>query len=75
LKFDPLSLLLSPSPCKETRNGESSQCHLEVATRALREWVGENVTGQSAKPVTMAQDAPHGGPLIRWGTFSPRELA
>ncbi|MBA0869993.1 hypothetical protein Goshw_006262 [Gossypium schwendimanii] len=31
--------------------------------------------GQSAKPVTMAQDAPHGGPLIRWGIFSPREMA
>ncbi|MBA0870524.1 hypothetical protein Goshw_013680 [Gossypium schwendimanii] len=30
-----------------------------------------SVTGQSAKPVTMAQDAPHGGLSIRWGTFSP----
>ncbi|KAH1107072.1 hypothetical protein J1N35_010840 [Gossypium stocksii] len=55
--------------------GESSQCHSEVATRALREWVGENVTGQSSKPVTMAQDAPHRGLSIRWGSFSPRELA
>ncbi|MBA0664138.1 hypothetical protein Goklo_004187 [Gossypium klotzschianum] len=34
-----------------------------------------SVTGQSAKPVTMAQDVPHGGLSIRWGTFSPRELA
>ncbi|MBA0734147.1 hypothetical protein Gogos_018090 [Gossypium gossypioides] len=33
------------------------------------------VTGQSAKPVTMAQDAPHRGLSIRWGIFSPRELA
>ena len=55
--------------------GESSQGHPEVATRALREWVGENVTGQSAKPVTMPQEAPHGGLSIRWGTFSPQELA
>ncbi|MBA0669629.1 hypothetical protein Goklo_029555, partial [Gossypium klotzschianum] len=31
--------------------GESSQCHSEVATRALREWVGENVTGRSSKLV------------------------
>ncbi|MBA0734634.1 hypothetical protein Gogos_018534, partial [Gossypium gossypioides] len=55
--------------------GKSSQCYSKVATRALREWVGENVTGQSAKPVTIAQDAPHGGLSIRWGIFSPRELA
>ncbi|KAG8488057.1 hypothetical protein CXB51_018328 [Gossypium anomalum] len=54
---------------------ESSQYNSEVATRALREWVEENVTGQSSKPVTMAQAAPHGGRSIRWGSFSPRELA
>ncbi|MBA0737957.1 hypothetical protein Gogos_011374, partial [Gossypium gossypioides] len=42
---------------------------------ALREWVGKNVTGQTTKPVTMAQDAPHGGLSIRWRTFNPRELA
>ncbi|MBA0754249.1 hypothetical protein Gogos_020473, partial [Gossypium gossypioides] len=55
--------------------GESSQYHSEVVTRALREWVRENVTGQSAKPVTIVQDTLHGGLSIRWGTFSPRELA
>ncbi|MBA0752373.1 hypothetical protein Gogos_001214 [Gossypium gossypioides] len=27
------------------------------------------------KPVTMAQNAPHRGRSIRWGIFSPRELA
>ncbi|MBA0648357.1 hypothetical protein Goklo_016100 [Gossypium klotzschianum] len=37
--------------------------------------VGENVTGQSAKLVIMAQDAPYRGLSIRWGSFSPRELA
>ncbi|MBA0869098.1 hypothetical protein Goshw_023142 [Gossypium schwendimanii] len=31
--------------------------------------------GQNAKLVTMAQEAPHEGLSIRWGTFSPRELA
>ncbi|MBA0667895.1 hypothetical protein Goklo_000904 [Gossypium klotzschianum] len=36
---------------------------------------GSSVTGQSAKPVTIAQDVPHGGLSIRWGIFSPRELA
>lgn len=56
-------------------HSESSQCHPENATRALRDWVGENVTDQSAKPVTMPQEAPHGGLSIRWGTFSPQELA
>ncbi len=35
----------------------------------------ENVTGQSVKPVTMAQDAPHGCISIRCGSFSPRERA
>ncbi|KAG8498201.1 hypothetical protein CXB51_006628 [Gossypium anomalum] len=67
----------SREEAKATREfqDESSQCNSEVATRALREWVGENVTGQSSKPVTMAQDAPHGGRSIRWGSFSPRELA
>ncbi|KAH1055722.1 hypothetical protein J1N35_033787 [Gossypium stocksii] len=35
----------------------------------------ENATSQSAKPVTMAQDAPHRGLSIRWGSFSLRELA
>ena len=65
----------SREEAEATRKSESSQCHPEVATRALREWVGENVTGQSAKPVTMPQEAPHGGLSIRWGTFSPQELA
>ncbi|MBA0672771.1 hypothetical protein Goklo_029169 [Gossypium klotzschianum] len=37
--------------------------------------VRENVTGQNAKPVTKAHDAPHEGLSIRWGSFSPRELA
>ncbi|KAH1098524.1 hypothetical protein J1N35_015445 [Gossypium stocksii] len=55
--------------------GESSQCHFEGATRTLREWVGENVTSQSAKPMTMVQDVPHRGLLIRWRSFSPRDLA
>ncbi|MBA0740645.1 hypothetical protein Gogos_013837 [Gossypium gossypioides] len=67
----------SREEAKVTREfqGESSQCHSEVATRALREWVRENLTGQSVKPVTIAQNAPHGGLSIRWGSFSPRELA
>ncbi|MBA0756451.1 hypothetical protein Gogos_020374 [Gossypium gossypioides] len=34
-----------------------------------------SVMGRSAKPVTMAQEAPHGGLSIRWGIFSPQELA
>ncbi|MFQ6650208.1 hypothetical protein Gotur_022678, partial [Gossypium turneri] len=55
--------------------GESSQCHLEDATRTLREWVGENVTGRSPKPVTIAPNASNGGLLLRWGSFGPRELA
>ncbi|MBA0610132.1 hypothetical protein Godav_011017 [Gossypium davidsonii] len=40
-----------------------------------RRMVGLSVTGQSAKPVTMAQEVPHRGLSIRWGTFSPQELA
>ncbi|KAH1066012.1 hypothetical protein J1N35_030999 [Gossypium stocksii] len=28
----------------------------------------------STKPMTIAQDVPHGGRTIRWGSFSPREL-
>ncbi|MFQ6652882.1 hypothetical protein Gotur_024551 [Gossypium turneri] len=55
--------------------GESRQCHLEVATRTLREWVGENVTGRSSKPVTIAPNASNGGLLLRWGSFGPQELA
>ncbi|MBA0731027.1 hypothetical protein Golax_023373 [Gossypium laxum] len=53
----------SQEKSKATRKfqGESNQCHSEVAMRVLQEWMGENVTGQSAKPVTMAQDAPHEG--------------
>ncbi|KAH1083609.1 hypothetical protein J1N35_023370 [Gossypium stocksii] len=34
-----------------------------------------SVTGQSAKPVTMAQDMPDRGLSIRCGSFSSRELA
>ncbi|MBA0750680.1 hypothetical protein Gogos_002078 [Gossypium gossypioides] len=49
---------------KEFR-GEPSQCYFEGATRALREQVGENVMGQIAKPMTMAQDTPHRGLSIR----------
>ncbi|MFQ6641626.1 hypothetical protein Gotur_016509 [Gossypium turneri] len=45
--------------------GESSQCHSEVATRTLREWVGENVTSHSSKPVTIAPNASNGGLLFR----------
>ncbi|KAH1092370.1 hypothetical protein J1N35_019627 [Gossypium stocksii] len=62
---------------KATRRdrGESSQCHSGAATRTLREWVGENVTGQSSKPVTIEPDASDGGLLLRWGSFGPRELA
>ncbi|KAK5785421.1 hypothetical protein PVK06_040005 [Gossypium arboreum] len=55
--------------------GESSQCHSRVTTRTLREWVGENVTGQSSKPVTIEPNASDGGLLLRWGSFGPRELA
>ncbi|KAK8301352.1 hypothetical protein V6Z11_D04G014000 [Gossypium hirsutum] len=55
--------------------GESSQCHSEVATRTLREWVGENVTGRSSKPVTSVPNASNGGLLLRWGSFGPQELA
>ncbi|MFQ6656407.1 hypothetical protein Gotur_026525, partial [Gossypium turneri] len=46
--------------------GESSQCRSEVATRTLREWVGENITGRSSKPVTIAPNASNGGLLLRW---------
>ncbi|KAK5775573.1 hypothetical protein PVK06_043474 [Gossypium arboreum] len=52
--------------------GESSQCHSGVATRTLREWVGENVTGQSSKPVTIEPNASDGGLLLRWGSFGPQ---
>ncbi|KAK5794004.1 hypothetical protein PVK06_035193 [Gossypium arboreum] len=45
--------------------GESSQCHSGVATRTLREWMGENVTGQSSKPVTIEPNASDGGLLLR----------
>ncbi|KAH1046881.1 hypothetical protein J1N35_037665, partial [Gossypium stocksii] len=71
------NLNTSQEKAKATRKfqGESSQWHSEVATRALREWVGENFMAQTTKPVTMAQDALHGGLLIRWETFSPGELA
>ncbi|MFQ6660869.1 hypothetical protein Gotur_029224 [Gossypium turneri] len=55
--------------------GGSSQCHLEVVTRTLQEWVGENVTGRSSKPVTIAPNASNRGLLLRWGSFGPRELA
>ncbi|TYH09017.1 hypothetical protein ES288_A07G062400v1 [Gossypium darwinii] len=37
--------------------GELIQCHSEVTTKALQEWVGENVTGRSSKPVTIAPNA------------------
>ncbi|MBA0754149.1 hypothetical protein Gogos_020990, partial [Gossypium gossypioides] len=53
----------------------SKTCHLEVATRTLREWMGENVTGRSLKPVTIAPNASNRGLLLRWGSFGPRELA
>ncbi|MBA0810922.1 hypothetical protein Gohar_002868 [Gossypium harknessii] len=36
---------------------------------------GVVVTGQSAKPLSITQDASHEGLSIRWGSFSPRELA
>ncbi|KAK8307935.1 hypothetical protein V6Z11_D02G019900 [Gossypium hirsutum] len=49
--------------------GKSSQCHSEVATRMLREWVGENVMGRSSKPVTSAPNASNRGLLLRWGSF------
>ncbi|MFQ6641416.1 hypothetical protein Gotur_014320 [Gossypium turneri] len=55
--------------------GESSRCHSKVATRALREWVEENVTGHSSKPVTIAPNASNRGLVFRWGSFSPQELA
>ncbi|MBA0673409.1 hypothetical protein Goklo_023957 [Gossypium klotzschianum] len=55
--------------------GESSHCHSEVATRTLRDWVGENVTGNSSKPMTISPNAPNGGLFLRWGSFGPRELA
>ncbi|MBA0776545.1 hypothetical protein Gotri_011528 [Gossypium trilobum] len=42
---------------------------------ALREWVGENVTGHSSKPVTITPNASNEGLLSRWGSFSPPELA
>ncbi|KAL1064206.1 hypothetical protein V6Z11_D13G196500 [Gossypium hirsutum] len=53
----------SREEAKATREfqGESNQCHSEVTTRAFQKWVGKNVTGQSANPVIMAQNAPHGG--------------
>ncbi|KAH1047128.1 hypothetical protein J1N35_037912 [Gossypium stocksii] len=67
----------SQEEAKATRGlqGELSQYHSRVTMRVLREWMEENVTGQSAKPVIVAQDAPHEGLSIRWGSFSPRELA
>ncbi|KAK5818381.1 hypothetical protein PVK06_023317 [Gossypium arboreum] len=43
--------------------------------RTLREWVGENVTGQSSKLVTIEPNASDGGLLLRWGSFGPRKLA
>ncbi|MBA0733907.1 hypothetical protein Gogos_017870 [Gossypium gossypioides] len=46
-----------------------------ILTHALRCCEELSVTGQSAKPLTMAQKVPHGGLSIRWGTFSLRELA
>ncbi|MFQ6647390.1 hypothetical protein Gotur_021248 [Gossypium turneri] len=55
--------------------GKSSQCHSEVVTRALREWVGENVTGRSSKPVTIAPNISNEGLWLKWGSFGPRELA
>ncbi|KAK5832982.1 hypothetical protein PVK06_016791 [Gossypium arboreum] len=51
---------------------ELSQCHSGVATRTLREWVRENVTGQSSKPVTIEPNASDGGLLLRWGSFGPQ---
>ncbi|MBA0642277.1 hypothetical protein Goklo_026699 [Gossypium klotzschianum] len=55
--------------------GESSQCHSKVATRMFREWVGENATGRSSKPVTIASNVSNGGLLLRWGSFGPQEQA
>ncbi|MBA0776719.1 hypothetical protein Gotri_011678 [Gossypium trilobum] len=83
----PMELTMEPSPLgkvdcvldfegKEAMQKQSKRVNVaKVTMRALREWVGKDVMGQSAKPVTMAQNAPHGGLLIRWGTFSPRELS
>ncbi|MFQ6662553.1 hypothetical protein Gotur_030361 [Gossypium turneri] len=41
------------------------------ATRALREWVGENVTGRSSKPVTIAPNVSNGGLLLLLAQLLP----
>ncbi|KAK5835089.1 hypothetical protein PVK06_010774 [Gossypium arboreum] len=51
------------------------ECHSKGTTRALQEWVGENVTGRSSKPMTIAPNVSNGGLLFRWGSFGPQELA
>ncbi|KAH1123193.1 hypothetical protein J1N35_006353 [Gossypium stocksii] len=44
--------------------GKSSQCS-KVATRALREWVVENVTDRSSKPVTITPNVSDRGLMCR----------
>ncbi|MBA0700698.1 hypothetical protein Goari_020575 [Gossypium aridum] len=51
------------------------QVKKQLATRALREWVRENVTGRSSKPVTIVPNAFDRGLLCRWGSFGQQELA
>ncbi|KAH1129903.1 hypothetical protein J1N35_001281 [Gossypium stocksii] len=60
---------------RDIRTSRIARCHLKVATRALREWVGENVKGQSATPVTIVPNASDRGLLLKWGSFGLRELA
>ncbi|KAH1082720.1 hypothetical protein J1N35_022481 [Gossypium stocksii] len=43
--------------------------------RMLQELVGENVTGRSSKPVTIAPNASNRGLLFRLGSFGTQELA
>ncbi|MBA0762964.1 hypothetical protein Gotri_012505 [Gossypium trilobum] len=53
----------------------SSGFVVQEAPSNRRQKVESSVTVQSAKPMTMAQDAPHRSLSIRWGSFSQRELA
>ncbi|KAK5802075.1 hypothetical protein PVK06_029657 [Gossypium arboreum] len=57
------------------RPRQISQCHSEVITRVLREYVGKNVTECSSKPVTIVPNASNGGLLFRWGSFGPQKQA
>ncbi|KAH1046913.1 hypothetical protein J1N35_037697 [Gossypium stocksii] len=45
------------------------------ATRASREWIGENITGCDSKHMTNIHKPSYGGELITWGSFNPVELA